>query len=156
MTDFTTTQEEAVQEDIRPLETPEEIVEALGELGYSGSVVGNAVITKIGNFAVSLSKNDEGLRISCQITVMGQIPEDRLDSFVMAALGANATDNIKPYAFAVITDSEDPDQDDPEEWPVILTDTIPDITQKSIEWAMDQLVEAMTASKSVLSVAFGE
>jgi hypothetical protein len=98
---------------------------------------------------------DASLVINCQLARMGDFPEGNTGSFMLAALDANS--RIRPYAFAVLTDSDDPSLDDPADWPVVLTNRIPlgDLSEGEVVVAMGNLWEAVLGSKSVLEIGLG-
>ncbi|MEE9263180.1 MAG: hypothetical protein V3V11_01885, partial [Vicinamibacteria bacterium] len=85
----------------------------------------------------------------------GDIPEDNISTFAVAALDANS--RISPFAFATLTASDNPELDEPQQWPVVLTDSIPlgDLSPGELEAAMNSLWSALAESRDVLEAGIG-
>ena len=145
------------------IETLEQVAEVLQDLGYEIEVDENtAVYIKVGGnespftAVVTCDTQRERMDITCQVAKLGDIPDEATPKFMLAALDANTA--MRPYAFAVISDTDNPEYDEPEEWPVVLTESIPlgDLCREEIEAAMDSLWMALAASRPVIEVGFGK
>ncbi len=138
------------------IETLEQVAEVLEENGYEPVASEGAVSVGVGGqeapFAATLTINKERqeLSITCQLAVLGDVLDDRELEFTVACLDANT--RVRPYAFAVITASDNPELDDPDEWPVVLTDSLPlgDLSPAELISSMDSLWAALAASWDVL------
>lgn len=95
---------------------------------------------------------DGELSIDCKLATLGEIGEDRISEFCLAALDLNS--RIRPYAFALISDSDDPSLGDPSEWPVVLTNSVPigDLSTGELEKALRSLISAALASRDLLKL----
>ena len=98
---------------------------------------------------------DEGQNqviINCQIARMGDIKEEELSHVLFSLLDYNTI--VRPYAFAVISAAEDPDLDNEETWPVVLTDSLPlgDLSSEEVIASVESLWSAL----SVVSVLLKE
>ncbi|VGO16489.1 hypothetical protein PDESU_05080 [Pontiella desulfatans] len=141
------------------IETLEQVAGVLESQGYDARLVsGEAVMVDVGGsehpFAAVVTKNDNGAEfvLTCQLATLGDIEEDLSAQFMLAALDANTA--IRPFAFAVISDTDDPALAEPEQWPVVLTSSIPvgDLSEGELCVAMDGLWSALTAAAPVLKL----
>jgi len=140
----------------------EQIAEALESGGYEIELADDTIRLKVGGmvrpFVAVMRVNEAGsdLAISCQLAKLGDIAADHLLEFVVACLDANT--RIRPYAFATITASDRPDLDDPEDWPVVITNSVPmgDLSTEELQSAMDSLWAALTSSADVLRIGLGK
>ena len=136
------------------------IAEVLSELGYEVVEGDNIVSTRIGGeenaFPVVLTISGDQLKIDCQVAKSGQIVESKAADFAWAALDANT--RIVPFALGILTSSDDPSHDNEDEWPIVLTDTIPlgDLSRSELEYAMDGLEKAIFGIKDVLRLGLTE
>lgn len=91
------------------------------------------------------------LVISCRVARYGDIPEDRLPAFQAALLDANT--RIDPFAFATITDQDDPDLDSPDEWIVVLIESLRlgDLCPDELMTAMQDLAQALPSADEIVS-----
>ncbi len=91
------------------------------------------------------------LVISCRVARYGDIPEDRLPAFQAALLDANT--RIDPFAFATITDQDDPDLDSPDEWIVVLIESLQlgDLCPDELMTAMQDLAQALPSADEIVS-----
>lgn len=143
------------------INTLEQVAEALGDLGYEAIHENEAVRTVVGGseapFTAVLTTNADGseLVITCQLAKVGDIPEDKSETFAWACLDANT--RVRPYSLATITavDDENLDSDDEADYPIVLTDSVPlgDLSESELGSAMDNLWEALTAASLVLEFA---
>lgn len=129
--------------------------------GYEVTQSDDSIITRVGNFPTVITitdingNGDPDLQITTQLTTLGQISEDRVPAFLTAALDANT--RILPYAVATITSSDNPELDNPSEFPVVLTDSIPvgDISENEFQSALDSLLQAILGTRELLEIGFG-
>lgn len=143
------------------IENLAEVARDLESFGYEVDLQDEAVFTKVGGeqnpFTVLLTidKARNALVITCQLTKLGDIAEDNVPAFAVAALDANS--RISPFAFATLTASDNPDLDEPEQWPVVLTDSVPlgDLSSEELQSAMESLWSALAESRSVLRIGLG-
>jgi hypothetical protein len=98
------------------------------------------------NTAVLSFYDDPGpkLDITVDLVHLADVPAEQRQDFALSALVINH--NLKPYAFAIIVDDEDPE--DEEKWVVVLTDslTIGDLS-------LGELHDAMTSLESKIGLA---
>ncbi len=130
-----------------------EIQESLLQLGYEAVLKDQAVVVKVGGlehpFIAVVTENHEtnAFNISCLVTRFGEIGEENLLHFTIAALDANI--RIRPFAYALLVEGG---SDDGEDWQVILTHSIPwaDLSGTELASAMKSLVTALMDSVHVL------
>lgn len=141
------------------IETLEQVAAVLETQGYDARLLPNeAVMVDIGGseqpFAAVITRNEDGAEfvLTCQLAVLGDLDDDLSTQFMLAALDANTA--IRPFAFAVISDSDDATLVEPEEWPVVLTSSIPvgDLSEGELCVAMDGLWRALTVAAPVLKL----
>lgn len=129
----------------------EQIETVLESSGYETARDDQGVVMKIGGKSVpftSVFTIDEGqnqIIINCQIARMGDIKEEELSKVMFSLLDYNTV--IRPYAFAIISATENPDLDDEEQWPVVLTDSLP-----LGDLSSDELIASVESLWSALSV----
>ena len=138
-----------------------QVAEALELAGYEAACHEDAVYTKVGGtqspftavLTINLDRN--ALVITCQLAKLGDVPEENISAFAVAALDANS--RISPFAFATLTASDNPELDQPQQWPVVLTDSIPlgDLSGGELEAAMNSLWSALAESRDVLEAGLG-
>ena len=144
------------------IENLEQVAEVLEANGYEPVVSENSVSIGVGGtenpFAAAITINEERteLAISCQLAKLGDISDDHELQFVLSCLDANT--RVRPYAFAVLTASDNPDLDEPDEWPVVLTDSLPigDLSPDELISSIDSLWSALAASWDVLRTGLAE
>ena len=127
----------------------EQIEAVLESSGYETVRDDDGVVMKIGGTSVpftSVFTIDEGQNqviINCQIARMGDIKEEELSKVLFSLLDYNTM--VRPYAFAVISATEDPDLDDEEKWPIVLTDSLPlgDLSSDEIIASVESLWSAL-------------
>lgn len=145
------------------IETLEQVAEVLESQGYDARLIPDeAVMVDVGGsespFAAVITQNADGAEfvLTCQLAELGDIDEDLSAQFMLAALDANTA--IRPYAFAVISDSDDPALEEVEKWPVVLTSSIPvgDLSSGELCVAMDGLWSALTAAAPVLKLGLSK
>lgn len=127
------------------------------KLGFDASVQEDSVAVKVGGtehpFAAVITHNQSTahFQITCLVAKLGEIGNRHLTRFAIAALDANS--RITPFAYALLTDSDDPSLDDERTWPIVLTHAIPlgDLSTQELESAMRSLVAALIDSRNVLT-----
>jgi len=127
----------------------------LEELAYESVLNENSIVVKIGGKvpAVLTVNAKNQLDITCQLATLGEIGEERAAEFAFGALDANT--RIKPYAFALISGEDDASLENQEDWPVVLTDTVPlgDLSKEELDSAVTSLRAALLASREVVTAA---
>jgi len=134
----------------------EQIEEVLESAGYETLRDENGVVMKIGGKSAPFTAVftiDEGqnqIIINCQIARMGDIKEEEMPHVLFALLDYNTM--IRPYAFAVISATEDPDLDEEEDWPIVLTDSLPlgDLSSEELITAVESLWSALSVAPVLL------
>lgn len=141
------------------IETLEQVAEVLESQGYDARLVPDeAVMVDVGGaeqpFAAVITRNADGAEfvLTCQLAALGDLDEELSTQFMLAALDANTA--IRPFAFAVISDTDDSKLAEPEQWPVVLTSSVPvgDLSEGELCVAMDGLWRALTAAAPVLKL----
>lgn len=91
------------------------------------------------------------LVISCKVARYGEIPEAKLPAFQAALLDANT--RIDPFAFATITDQDDPDLSSPADWVVVLIESLRlgDLSPEELTTAMEDLATTMPVVDELLA-----
>ncbi len=146
---------------MQKIESLTQVADVLLDQGYEAELNPDAVFVKIGGseapFTAVVTTGDDGksLSITCQLAKLGDFPEGNTPNFMLAALDANTA--IRPYAFAIISDSDDENLDEPEDWPVVLTDslTLGDLCAEELMASVDNLWSALAASRPVLEIGLG-
>ena len=145
------------------IETLEQVLDVLEAQGYKARLIpGGAVAVEVGGanepFSAVITASEEGAEfvITCQLAVLGDIEEELSAQFMLAALDANTA--LRPYAFAVISDTDDPELEDADQWPVVLTSSIPvgDLSEGELGVAMDGLWSALSAAGPVLKLGLSK
>ena len=146
-----------VNENIQTLPRIAEVVEDLGyEVGLQQDFVGVRIPVGEGEpFTAVLTIDEERrkLKITCRVARYGDIPEDRLADVLAAQSDANT--RIDPFAFATLTNLDDPERADADDWLFVLIDSMPlgDLSAAELETAMSDLQRAMPEVKNVLEMA---
>lgn len=125
------------------------VYEALKSLGYEATLKDESVAIRVGGLdkpfiaLITYNKSTNHFQITCMVARLGLIPEDNLLHFTMGMLDANM--RIAPFAYALITDSVHPDDDEIEEWPIVLVHRVPvgDLSLGELDSAMKSLVAAL-------------
>ena len=138
-----------------------QVAEVLESAGYEAICDDDAVHTKVGGLqnpftaVLTINLDRNVLVITCQLAKLGDFPEDNISTFAVAALDANS--RISPFAFATLTASDNPELDEPEQWPVVLTDSLPlgDLSGEELESAMNSLWSALAETRDVLEAGLG-
>ena len=145
------------------ISTLDQVAAVLDKQGYKTRLLPDeAVMLDIGGAEspfVAVVTMDEGVSqfiVTCQLAELGDLDEEKSPQFMMAALDANTV--VRPYAFAVISDSDDPALQAPEKWPVVLTSSLPigDLSESELSQSMDELWLALTAAGPVLKLGLSE
>ncbi len=133
----------------------QQVCDALEELGYDVKLRENAVYVAVGGtekpFVAVLTINDQGeLVINCQVAKLGDIREEDIPTVQFCLLDANT--RIRPFAFGILTASDDPEYDVAENYPIVLTDSLPlgDLSTAELAAAMDSLLVAVQSSGEAL------
>ncbi len=135
-----------------------EMAEVLEDSGYEVAQGDNFLAVKVPHGdkapAHALLTIDEirgKLMISSRVARYGDIAESRLSAFQAALLDANT--RIDPFAFATLTDRDDPDLDSPDEWLVMLIESISlgDLSAHELRTAMADLANALPAADEILA-----
>ncbi len=136
----------------------EQIEAVLESSGYETVRDDDGVVMKIGGTSVpftsvfTIDEVQNQVIINCQIARMGDIKEEELPKVLFSLLDYNTI--IRPYAFAVISATENPDLDDEEKWPIVLTDSLPLGDLSDIELIAS--VESLWSALSVVPVLLKE
>lgn len=138
----------------------QEIFNSLQNLGFEAVLNDGFIAVKIGTSenpftAVLNISGDNNLAVTCQITTLGRIKNQQ--EFFLACLDANTLTRFQPFAFGIITNN-DADDDNHNNWPIVLTDTVPlgDFQESELESAMDSLLSALLGTREILAVGCGE
>ncbi len=103
------------------------------------------------NALLTIDEIRNKLIISCRVARYGDIQEDRLAAFQAALLDANT--RIDPFAFATITDQDDPDIGSEENWVVVLIESLlmGDLSPEELNTAMTDLAHALPVADELLA-----
>ena len=102
--------------------------------------------------AVATIGDDNKLAITCQVAKLGDLREDDIPSVQFFLLDANTL--ISPFAFGILTGSDNPELDEASEFPIILTDSLPlgHLCRNELASSMDSLLVALKASDEALRI----
>lgn len=91
------------------------------------------------------------LTISCAIAKLGDFKEEDLPKLAFNCLDANTL--TSPYAFALLTQADDPKLVDPKEFVLLLTNEVPldGLSEGEIREAMDTLHTALVTAQQTLA-----
>lgn len=151
---------EAAQQVNENIQSMPRVAEVLEDLGYEVAEQQDFVAVKIPvadgepyTAVVTLDEERRKLVITCQVARYGDIPEGRLPDLLAAQSDANT--RIDPFAFATLTNLDDPDRADAGDWLFVLIDSMPlgDLSAAELEAAMSDLQRAMPEVDSVLEIA---
>ncbi|MCZ2156265.1 MAG: hypothetical protein LC114_20575 [Bryobacterales bacterium] len=140
------------------LTTLAEMARALEDDGYEVAAGDGFLAVKIprGDKApalASLTIDDirDKLVISCRVARYGDIAQERLPAFQAALLDANT--RIDPFAFATLTDRDDPNLESPADWIVLLIESLPliDLSAAELGAAMADLAKALPTSDEIMA-----
>ncbi|MBT3176654.1 MAG: hypothetical protein HOG03_20720 [Desulfobacula sp.] len=137
----------------------EQIEEVLESAGYETIRNNEGVVMKIGGKSIpftsvfTIDKGQNQVIINCQIARMGDIKEEEMSNVLFTLLDYNTM--IRPYAFAIISATEDPDLDDEEKWPIVLTDSLPlgDLSDQEILASVESLWSALSVVPVLLKAS---
>ena len=137
----------------------EQIEEVLESAGYETIRNNEGVVMKIGGKSIpftsvfTIDKGHNQVIINCQIARMGDIKEEEMSNVLFTLLDYNTM--IRPYAFAIISATEDPDLDDEEKWPIVLTDSLPlgDLSDQEILASVESLWSALSVVPVLLKAS---
>jgi len=139
------------------IENLQQVTEVLEELGYDVRPHEDVVHIALGGTekpfiaVVTINENRE-LVINCQVAKLGDLSEDNIPTVQFILLDANT--RIRPYAFGIITASDDAEFDDAAEFPIVLTDSLPlgDLSTQELAKNLDSLLLALNTSDEALRV----
>ncbi len=151
-----------MESDVHRISSLEDIAQILEHEGYEFSHEGESVRVKIGGAdhpfiaVITCAKDKQEMSITCQVARLGDIPEARIPQFLAACLEANT--RITPYAFGLITVSDNPELDNEQEWLIVLIDSLSlgDLNEMDFIRSMDGLWVGLEASRQVLANALTE
>ena len=139
------------------IENLEQVSEVLEDLGYKVLHHNNAVHIAIGGtknpfVAVATIADGNKLAITCQVAKLGDLREDDIPAVQFVLLDANTL--IRPYAFGIITGSDNPELADASEFSIVLTDSLQlgDLCKYELASSMDSLLMALKASDEALRI----
>ncbi len=132
--------------------------EVLLKLGFESVLNENSVAIRVGGsdfpFTAVITHNasTEHFRITCLLSTLKKVKKESLFRFMFAALDANS--RIAPFAYAILTERDDWEEDNENDWPVVLTHSIPigDFSTGELESAMHSLVQALLDSANVVDI----
>lgn len=148
-----------MENEILKLDSLQQFADVLEANAYECKLNENSVQVKVGSKknpiagVITIDEASNSMNITCRIARLGDIPEENVPQFMAACLDANT--RILPYAFGLLTASDNVDLDDPKEWPIVLVDSIPlgDLSEEEFLSSMSDLWIALQASRDVLSSA---
>lgn len=140
------------------IDSLDKVAEALEANGYEPEAQNGSVSIAVGGSeapfvaVITLNESTSELVVTCQVAKLGDVADDMVMEFCIACLDINT--QIRPYAFATITASDNPDLDDPDDWPIVLTDSLPigDLSEDELTMSMDRLWSALVAGAEVLRI----
>lgn len=135
-----------------------EMAEVLEDSGYHVAAGKGFLAVKVPHVSqpdahalLTLDEIRNKLIISCRVAKYGDIAEAKLSAFQAALLDANI--RIDPFAFATITDKEDPDLDSADEWVVMLIESLRmgDLSAEELTTAIEDLAHALPVADEILA-----
>jgi hypothetical protein len=133
------------------------VAEALEDLGYAVRSNDDAVHVAVGGtkkpFVAVLTISESGeLVITSQVATLGDLIEDDIPAVQFGLLDANT--RVRPFAFGVITSTDNPEIADAADFPVIVTDSLPlgDLCRDELAAEMDGLLLALNSSDEALRI----
>ncbi len=143
------------------IESLAQVCDILAANGYEAILHDDSVGVKVGGHenpfsaVVTIDADKREMNFACKVAKLGDFPESNLPNALLALLAANA--GVCPFAFAVVTDSRHPDEDEPEEWPVVLIDGMPieDLCEAELLAEMEDLLTALVVGSKALKVGLG-
>lgn len=139
----------------------DDVADILLDYGFPMEKPNGTILTQVGSadnpFPTVIRINPEGSQIfiTCRLGVLGDFSDDNIAAMALAALDINTC--IRPFAFAIVSDTDDPELDDERYWPLVLTDSMPlgDLSSTELVAAMDALLQAVVTSRGVLEIGLG-
>lgn len=140
------------------LTTLAEMAEVLEDSGYEVAAGSGFLAVKVprggkapAHASLTIDEIRAKLIVSCRVARYGDVAEDRLPAFQAALLDANT--RIDPFAFATLTDRDDPNLESPAEWIVVLIESLPigDLSVNELRTAMADLAKALPVSDEILA-----
>lgn len=147
---------QTVNENIRTLA---EIATVLEDLGYEVGAQPDFVAVKVPGgdtttytAVVTVDEAREKVVVTCEIARYGDIPEDKLPDLLAAQSDANT--RIDPFAFATLTNLDDPERADAADWLIVLIESLPlgDLAACEIESVMADLQRALPEVRQVMDL----
>ncbi|MCC6263474.1 MAG: hypothetical protein IT169_07855 [Bryobacterales bacterium] len=91
------------------------------------------------------------LMISSRVARYGDVAEERQSAFQAALLEANT--RIDPFAFATLTDRDDPEIDSPDDWIVMLIESVclGDLSAGELRSAIADLANALPVADEIMA-----
>lgn len=141
------------------IQTLEQVAEVLELQGYNVRCLPEeAVMLDVGGaekpFAAVITKSEDGAKfvVTCQLAELGDIDEALSGQFMLAALDANT--QLCPYALAIISDADQPELENEDKWPIVLTSSMPigDLSSEELTVSIDELWQALTIAGPVLKL----
>ncbi len=135
---------------VKNISNLEHIENVLESAGYETIRDENGVVMKIGGKSApftsvfTIAEGQNQVIINCQIARMGDIKEEEMSKVLFSLLDYNTL--VRPYAFAVISSTEDPGLDDEGKWPIVLTDSLPlgDLSSEELIASVESLWSALS------------
>lgn len=131
------------------------VSEVLEELGYNVKHSEDSVQIALGStenpfVAVLTVSNSDELVFTCQVAKLGDLVEDEIPAVQFFLLDANT--KIRPFAFGILTASDNAEYDEAENYPIVLTDSLPmgDLSVSELASEMDSLYFAIESGSEAL------
>ncbi len=142
------------------IQTLQELAEAMEDLGYEVGRQEEFVAVKVpmggdepATAVLTVDDDRQKVVITCQLARYGDIPEEKLLDFLAAQSDANT--RIEPFAFATLTNLDDPERADADDWLFVLIDSLSlgDLSTSELDAAMSDLHRAAPEVSNVLEIA---
>lgn len=138
--------------DDRHLGTLEEIHEALEDLGYQSKVQDESLSVNVNRGVVaSIIADQDELTVCCHLTTLGRLlPDDAEQAAAVCAHLMRHNVAISPFAISLIADEDD---EDPEDDPVALIDSVPlgNFSLQELKKLMENLNKAVASTGKLVS-----
>ena len=144
------------------INTLKQVVELLKTLGYKVVLQKQSVSFLIGGTntpftaIITIDKTGKQLLVTCQVAKVGDFPENNLFDLFVACLDLNT--RITPFAFGIITSSDNPSLDNEKIWPIVLIDSIliGDLSEEEFKVEIENLWIALSTGAEVIKVGLGQ
>lgn len=138
-----------------------DVEKVLSEHGFKSTLNENNVLVKVGSaespFPCVITMDETTVTICCEIDTLGRLKE-KVDPFMkediyLAMLDLNT--QTLPYAFSILSDIDGEEEDNKEDWPIVLINSIPvgDISDEELLVAMRSLISALQVAKNMYNVS---